>query len=397
MISEEFRPVIRFFVASDTHVRDDTGVDRIKKALSLAYEKAREDGAYKKLDAAVFAGDLSDSGTESQFDAFADAVRSSLKDETEFLGIVAKGHDSITMGKKSLEYYEKLFNKPTDFHFVIGSFHFIGISTCKEEGIYYVDSQREFLKKALDEAIADDLHKPVFVFHHEHVKRTVFGSSDFDGWGHDFFNDILFAYPQIVDFSGHSHYPLNDPRSIWQGEITAVGTGALFYAELTVDGERKIHPEGCDEIAQFWLVEVDGENNVRLRGFDALTGSLLCERLIENPADGEKRQFTPALMKERAKPPCFQDGAKVSIKKDGGKTTVEFPPAASTDGEPIFIYRLTAFDKNGEATECRRLINPYWNAEKRPEVVFELESESVAAVSVTAENCFGMKSDEICY
>ena len=39
--------------------------------------------------------------------------------------------------------------------------------------------------------------------------------------------DTLSAYPNAVAFSGHSHWTLNDERSIWQGAFTAVSVPSL--------------------------------------------------------------------------------------------------------------------------------------------------------------------------
>ena len=394
---EKFVPAVRFCVASDTHIREDRdyGPERINKVISFARELACRDKNYSSLDAAAFAGDLTDAGREIQFDMFYKAVSDSLGKDTRLLATVAKSHDCNTLGKSALGYYKKITDLPTDFHYTINGFHFIGISTCDEEGIYYNESQREFLKKALDEASADSPEKPIFVFHHEHVKRTVYGSSDFDGWGNDYFSDILFDYPQIIDFSGHSHYPLNDPRSIWQGEITALGTGACFYAEFTVDGERKVRPDGCYEIAQFYLVEADVYNSVRIRGYDALNEALLCEYLIENPASKNARKYVPRMIEAKAKAPHFSEGAEPVIKRCEDKIKITVPQAVSADGGIIFAYRLTAYGKNGEETEVQRIINRYWLGRNAAEIVFEINAENAAEVTITAENAFGMKSDEL--
>ncbi|MBR6701655.1 MAG: hypothetical protein IKI78_00780 [Clostridia bacterium] len=397
MDTDKFVPAIRFCVASDTHIREDRdyGPERINKVISFARKLAGEDENHSSLDAAAFAGDLTDAGREIQFDMFYKAVGDSLGKDTRLLATVAKSHDCNTLGKAALGYYKKITGLPTDFHYVINGFHFIGISTCDKEGIYYNESQREFLKKALDEASADSPEKPVFVFHHEHVKRTVYGSSDFDGWGNDYFSDILFEYPQIIDFSGHSHYPLNDPRSIWQGEITALGTGACFYAEFTVDGERKVRPDGCYEIAQFYLVEADDKNNVRIRGYDALNKALLCEYFIESPVNKNARKYTPQMIESKAAAPRFVEGAKPGIKRVDGRIRITVPQAVSADGGIIFAYRLTAFGKGGEETETQRIINRYWLGGSGSEIVFELNGEGVAEVTITAENAFGMKSGEL--
>ncbi|MBR5112597.1 MAG: hypothetical protein IK097_04135 [Clostridia bacterium] len=396
MDNRDFIPAVRFCVASDTHISEERsyGTERIAKILALAYELSAKDNNYTALDAAAFVGDLTDAGEERQYEMFFREIGSSLREGTKPLFIVAKGHDCNTMGKAALGFFNERTGLPTDFHYVINGFHYIGVSTCEDEGIYYNEKQRVLLKNALDEAVADSPSKPVFVFHHEHVKRTVYGSSNFDGWGNDYFNDILFEYPQIVDFSGHSHYPLNDPRSIWQGEITALGTGAAHYAEFTADGERRLHPEGFDETAQFFLVEADAENNVRIRGYDALNSALLCEYFIENPADKNARQYTPAMQEARAKAPYFKTDAKPVITKGAGKTAIRIPQAESSDGEIIFAYRIVEKDSGGKELSKRLIINKYWLANPG-DILYEIADENTVGVTVTAENAFGMKSEEL--
>ena len=129
----------------------------------------------------------------------------------------------------------------------------------------------------LKKAVADDPTKPIFVMQHEHISGTVYGSLDNEGWGMPDFAEILKDYPQVVDFSGHSHYPLNDPRSIWQGEYTALGTGGLYYAEITVDDVKTVHPEGYRFASTFWVVEIDSQNRIRLRAVDLLAEKLGCK------------------------------------------------------------------------------------------------------------------------
>ena len=87
----------------------------------------------------------------------------------------------------------------------------------------------DWAKEELKKAAEDDPTKPIFVQQHYHITNTVYGS---DLWGTDVFTSILNKYPQVIDFSGHSHYPINDPRSIWQGRFTALGCGTLAYFEL---------------------------------------------------------------------------------------------------------------------------------------------------------------------
>ncbi len=395
--TENFVPVIRFAVFSDSHVATigDTRSRRMQKVMSLAYSDAEQDENYKTVDAALVAGDLTDNGTTAQFIGFKAAADSALKKGTVLMPVVAKNHDGYTYSSKSLSVYKDITGLDSDFHNVVNGFHFIGISASKIEGEHYSEYQREWLKEQLISAAADDPQKPIFVIHHEHVSDTVYGSYDVDGWGLDYFRDILCDYPQIIDFSGHSHYPSNDPRSIWQGEFTAVGTGALKYAEFTVDGKNKVHPDGYKNIAQMWIVEVDSNNRVRLRNFDALNATLLCEYIIENPADKDNRQYTPEQQKKSSSAPIFSENAELKIKKIAGKYKVTVPKAKSTDEKVIALYRISVLGANGEIIDSQYLLNNYWLGKTYENVTFKVKADKGSIIKVVAENAYGMQSEAL--
>lgn len=395
---EDFTSVIRFAVFSDSHILavGDTRSRRIQKVMSLAYSYAEQDENYKTVDAALVAGDLTDNGTAAQFIGFKSAVDSVLKEETVLMPVVAKNHDGYTYSSKSLSLYKNITGLDGDFHNVVNGFHFIGLSASKTEGEHYSEYQREWLKEQLLSAAADDSQKPIFVMHHEHVSDTVYGSFDVDGWGLDYFKDILCEFPQVIDFSGHSHYPSNDPRSIWQGEFTAVGTGALKYVEFTVDGKNKVHPSGYKNIAQMWIVEVDSNNRVRLRNFDALNASLLCEYIIENPADKENRQYTPELQKNSSCAPAFPENAELKIKKIAGRYKITVPAAESADGKIVALYRVYVLDSSGKVIDSQYILNNYWLGKTYKDVTFKLKAKKGAIIKAVAENAYGMQSDALC-
>lgn len=399
--TSEFTPVIRFLVASDSHVNTmgDTNCLRIEKAIKLAYEIADNDEEYNALDAALFVGDLTDEGMRTQFLGFKSALDAVIRDDTEFMAILAKAHDGEMLGKKSLSYFSSLTGDESDFHKVINGFHFIGLSASKTQGEHYSEYQCEWLKAELDKAVAQDPTKPVFVVHHEHVKNTVFGSSDFEGWGVDYFKDILEQYPQVVHFSGHSHYPLNDPRSLWQGKFTAVGTGSLYYVELTVDDERTVHPDGYKQESNFWIVEVDADNSIRLRGIDLMEEAILCEYILENPADSSNREYTPEKRAAASKPHVFPDGAEVKMKKFFGNYTADLPAAESTDSMPVFIYRAYVYNADGEVVAESKTLADYYSATTADNIEIKLGKlpDDADVIKFVAETAYGVQSDSIEY
>lgn len=389
----DFTPVVRFMVESDNHINyaGDKPCLRLSKAMKLGYAIAENDREYNKLDAVMFVGDIADNGRRDQFYGFKSTIDASVKEGTQVLTLLAcKSHDGSTLDEGILEYFEKLTGNGADNHVVINGFHFITISQSKTEGEKYGEYQREWLTAQLDAAVKDDPSKPIFVAHHEHVKNTVYGGSDLDGWGIDYFRDIFNKYPQIVHFSGHSHYPVNDPRSIWQGEFTAVGTGSMKYLEFTVDKDRVIHPKGNGDEAEFWICEVDANNRIRLRAYDLTEQQMLCEYILESPLS---REYTPEKQAARSSAPTFKN-ANVKLKKSFGSYSVKVDRAYSTDGMPVFLYRAYVLNKDGEELGMSYYLPKYYSYTLDDTATIKIGkvSKDAAAIKIVAENAYGKQS-----
>lgn len=398
-MKKEFIPSFRFVICSDSHIEGigSPGYCRLKKTVDYAFAYASENEAYGKVDMFFLAGDITNKGTKEEFDAFKEIYDYAAQKGGKFLCTVAKGHDSITMGKKSLEYYEAITGQEPNFHRVIGGYHFIGVSTSKLEKHFNTLFQKQWLKKELDKAVADTPDKPVFLMHHEHIKYTVYGSYDEDGWGKILFADLLKKYPNVVDFSGHSHYPVNDPRSVWQNEYTAVGTGSLKYTELTVDGVQKVHPEAFEECANFLIVEADKNSDIRILGIDILAEKVLCEYYFKNPADKNNREYTIAKQSSRSRAPVFCADAEVTVKEKDSFYSVTFPKAESTDGMPVFIYRIYAENSKGETVKELKTIPTYYLyevADTQTVCLGRLDAGTYK-IKVCAETPYGIRSDFI--
>lgn len=398
-MKNEFIPAFRFVVCSDAHIEGigSPGYRRLKKVIDYSLSFAREDAHYNNVDKFFVAGDITNKGSKEEFDAFREIYDYGAEKGAEFLCTVAKGHDSITMGKKSLEYYKSFTNQETDFHKVIGGYHFIGVSTSRMKKRFNSSFQKMWLKRELDKAVADTPDKPVFLMHHEHIKYTVYGSFDEDGWGKILFADVLKKYPNVVDFSGHSHYPVNDPRSLWQREYTAMGTGSLKYTELTVDGVPKVHPELYDECANFLIVEADKDSNIHIIGVDCLAEEILCEYYLKNPADKNNRDFTPEKQRARSNPPVFSDGAEVLVTQQDGFYSAEYPKASGVDGEPVFIYRVYAENEKGETVKERKTVPAYYLFSQSDRLTTDIGrlDKGRYRIKVIAESPYGVQSEPI--
>lgn len=392
----DFIPVSRFIVCSDAHIEGigTPGYLRLKKAIDLSLAFASDSEHYDKIDSFFIVGDITNGGKKEEFDSFKEIYDYAAQKGLNILCTVAKGHDSIAMGKESLEYYKNLTNQETDFHRVIGGYHFIGISTSRMKKHFNSAFQKIWLKKELDKAVKDTPDKPVFVMHHEHIKYTVFGSYDEDGWGKLLFADLLKKYPNVVDFSGHSHYPVNDPRSVWQKEYTAIGTGSLKYTELTVDGKQKVHPPLYDECANFLIVEMDKDSNLRIFGVDCIAGQMLCEYYLKNPADKNNREYELEKQLSRSHPPVFDGEAAITIDENDSVYTAVYPAAESDCGFPVFIYRASVENSEGKALKSIKTIPTYYlyGEESTLSTCLGILPKGKYIVKVLAENVYGDQS-----
>ena len=120
-------------------------------------------------------------------------------------------------------------------------------------------------------------------------------------------------YPQTVDFSGHSHAPINDPRSAHQRHFSAFGTGTLSYFEL--DEFDKAHgtiPPEDGSAAQFLIVEADAGGRVRVYPYDVLTGHFFPHTWeIDEPWNIDSFKYTDARYVTAERP--FFENARISV------------------------------------------------------------------------------------
>ncbi len=394
---DDFVPVLRFVAASDSHVTTfgDQGCIRIAKTLKSAYAYADADADYKNLDAIVISGDITNDGTIPAFTGYVTAIDAVLRENTQRLAILGRAHDARTLGADTREIYTEITGQEADFHRVINGYHFIGISG-NDTDIHYTEEQIRWLDEQLLQAVTDKPSQPVFVFQHEHIINTVYGSSEFDGWGMDTFAAVLAKYPQVVDISGHSHYPANDPRSIWQGTYTAINDGSLAYYEFTVDEERTYHPEALDNMCQSLIVEVDAQNRVLVRVLDANVGEFVAEYMFDNVPSPIKLKYNHEIQAANAKAPEFKTDAKLEVKKIAGSYKVTVPSATVESDNAVFVYRISVIDSNGAEIHNAWKISDYYLPKHADSFTFDLfKASDGCTVKVIAEDVWGNQSAEL--
>ena len=293
--------VLRFAALSDVHFdksHNDTSNERVRLNAALEFMNAFvKDQPYDQFDALVVAGDFSNHGLREELEPFRRILDARLESSTK--RVLCMGNHEYYGGNRAL--WEEIFETDANRRQEINGYQFITISpekgTCSENDYLYL---KEWLDKEIQAAIALDPTKPVFVVQHYHVYRTVFGSynlpGDFTAGVHDLI-ETLSKYPQVVHISGHSHYPSVEPRSIWQGAFTCVGTGSLSYFALhTFEKERGFRAADNVDIraaGTFLIWDVYRDNTIRIRLYDTISQSFLeREYLIVDPLNVEKYVYT---------------------------------------------------------------------------------------------------------
>ncbi len=340
----EFKPVLRFMVVSDIHYKDEHSVERerMEKAIQSAYRLCEQE-EYSSLDALFVVGDFANSGSETQMKAFKKTLDDNLKPGTQTVLTMAS-HEYMTDGEEgALKRFDEIFGMNPDNHVVINGFHFISV-TCTN-GCHFDDAKVAFTAAELKKASEADPRKPIFLFQHPHITDTVSGSIY---WGEDELIPALLDYPQIIDFSGHSHVPINDPRSIHQRHFTCLGTGTMSYFEL--DEFDKVYgtfPPEKHKAAQFLFVEANAEGAVRIYPYDVITDTFFpFVWKIDTPWDPLSFLYTDARYKN-TDAPWFEESAKAvvsDIKADGFSVTFD---QAKVKAEYVNDYNVYLKNSDG--------------------------------------------------
>lgn len=341
---KNFTPKFRMIVMSDIHVKpekDCKELARLRKGLDFAYNYA-ENSEYKNIDAFVAVGDFANSGREQEMLNFKEVLDEKLKPETDITLFMAS-HEYHGEGEDAAkEKLQRIFGMHYDAHKVINGFHLVGASCTR--GCHFDEPQQEFVAKALKEAASDSLEKPIFFFQHPHITDTVYGSIY---WGEDELYEILSNYPQLITFSGHSHCPINDPRSVHQEYFTSFGTGSLSYFEMDEFGKiGGTIPTDKEECAQYLIVEADENNRVRVYPVDILTESFFREPWkIDVPSDPSTFTYTERRAGTE-KPAHFAGNAEITAEKTDNGVKVTFSQA-NADDERVNDYIIRLRNEKG--------------------------------------------------
>ncbi|MBR4864951.1 MAG: metallophosphoesterase [Oscillospiraceae bacterium] len=385
---DDFVPVLRFMVTSDVHIRNDTdkinGHEQLAKLYETVYEYAENDPVYDKLDAMFFIGDNTQTGSENQQTYFFNYLKEHTKEGTyalasmgnhEFKATGQNYNDPVGATQKFLEYsgYET-----TDTRFELGGYQFIVIAPNrynKANYLFFTQDKLDWLKKELDAAVAATPDKPIFVLQHQPPYGTMKGS--YGTAADKGLKNLLVNYPQVIDFSGHTHCTLSDPRIIWQGEFTAINTGGLAYLSVPVmngtndqGSGRAIDEEGgwigesedsaVRNAGMYYIVEVDANDTVRVLTYNMFTESLYGEPFILDSIDPADFVYTDDRVKDAVQP-VFASDAQLQLVTNNYKN-VEFTIPQAVCKDIVQSYRVEVYQGSTKVQTLYRLSGANYGA-----------------------------------
>ena len=394
--------------------------DEWLKIFSEHLKKALEVLKLHQIEVLIFAGDLTDSGTEYAYNEILSIYKSVYKNEEEkpifnyimgnhdyWLSYMENGEFCPKFGEpKELQFlfFNKLKEKPFS-HKVINGYHFINWGS--EDGSDNPNTNIDWIESQIKIALEDDKNKPIFVTTHYAAEDTVYGSND---WGTKSIKTILKKYPNIIHFSGHSHFSLIDERSIWQKEFTSIQTQSVSYIELDKGFENGPYP--CDE---YGSIQEAGRNfmglimNVNQSQIEILRISLEKDKLygepwiIELPCDINNFKYTlDKRIKERNNPRFIfenEDDKKIIFENDEKiKNGIAFKFKAAYHENFVHTYKLQLINDKNEINEKLYCSDFYLLPEDRKKILrFNLKKEGIPPglykVKIFAVESFGKQSD----
>ncbi|MDR1810673.1 MAG: metallophosphoesterase [Prevotella sp.] len=440
-VSQKFNGYVTFAVISDTHLGNSQGegpLVKVPKAL-------KNITSHKPLDAIFVVGDLTDSGSASQYTQFVN-VFANAANYTNPVGrmvYMLGNHDNYSAQQNYVEGLRPLNNGddyPFDQYMVIKGYPFITISqrgshntdaaTESNGPASYPKAVQDTLENWLARAAAECPGKPIFVFTHVPLKYTCYSSWPGEGdgtswptWSMKVLNPILNKYPQAVVFGGHSHFPIGDPRSIHQGVnpnsdkknfFTAINTGSTTYSEIhrpSVD--IGIHPENYAYVTEGYILTAQPDGDVEIQRWDTYRNEEMHPEsrwILKAPHDGSAFQYADTRdladvpagftnpVRDGLPAPSFGASDVPTVSAIGiNSCTVTFPQA--TDNDYVFRYLVQIKKENGTVVkEYRKFSQFYLNSAMPATLSVTLDgltANTVYTAEVTAYDSYDNTSSPI--
>ena len=402
-VSEEATSDLRIGVLSDIHVSYDY-VDEVYGNVSgyfngvqpSRFEKALRFFKAQGVNAVVVAGDLQEaSGTDAasldkQKDWLQTVVDIWYKVFPEAPGeegyvepIFTYGnHDSALV---AAQYWPEEWGTYQDaFMKTVNGYSFVCTHNAKEN----------LAPSLLEKAAAASKDKPIFYIQHCPINNTVPGSTGGYGVGYGQTGRTNLAdYPNAICFNGHTHAPLTDEKSIWQGDsgnegqFTVINTATINYTGIGYDNDLGVnsYAGNAQQTEHGMIVDVTGSDvAVNRYSFNDMTidtdtgvvsGEVvkIGETWAWDACDVTDRPYAWDNRYATANAPVFADGAAITVNTITDTTVSVTIPAASLTApagfsDMISSYVVEACNPTSREVEATGRVATSYHVDDKPDV-----------------------------
>jgi len=365
-------PLLRVGIISDIQglpKRHDWGMRNFARALDQLKQRG--------IDTLLTVGDIAESGNPDTYALFWELIEERFgKNSLRHFG--CEGNHDIGNGRKTglEEAFGRVcagLRRPAEnpYREEIVGFDFVTLAAF--DGMHYAENDLAKLEALLKECTAAKPGKPVFLLTHLPPAETMSGS--FCKEASAGLRQVLNKFPQVISFSGHTHYPLEDERCIWQGEFTAVTTATLAYGcmndQCLFNPVNSILPY-AREAAQFLYMEVYSDR-VELHRIQVLDE---CEIgapwVIRMQYEPEKAVYS-GKRAEKALAPEFPKDAELLTRYDYGYMFIAFDVPKQGGFAQYYDVELALKLPDGSfaASETIRYVSDFYRQKRsRAEMLF---------------------------
>lgn len=268
-------------------------------------------------------------------------------------------------------------------HCVIGGYHILAVTPNGDQPITYSPNVITWLDQQLDAITKTDPNRYVIVLTHPMIYNTIYGSLlGEDGgvwtstlpnyWATRVLTGVLEKYPQVVSFHGHLHFPINDPRSLWQGQWTALGCGSTRYMAIEPAGWEGISStptvmNDANNFSQGYLVQFDVNGNMRIVRMDFFNNGTIGEPYVmqyPDAAGANLAKYNNVTRKAANQAPTMSTIEAKDV-KESETASVTF--AAGKDDEFVHHYVVT-LSKAGKTVATKKILADFYLHPKASEM-----------------------------
>lgn len=395
-VFDESKIALSLAAISDVHIEgsSDAYANKFTAALNQLKAKAAENDA-NGIDGVLVAGDLIQKAEVTMAQNFK-ALYEEVFNPTDVPMIYTVGnHDmnpkydwtpstvaqSVAMANTFGDDYFKtdidntMRNNYEARHCVIGGYHILAVTPNGDQPITYSPNVITRLDQQLDAITKTDPNRYVIVLTHPMIYNTIYGSLlGEDGgvwtstlpnyWATRVLTGVLEKYPQVVSFHGHLHFPINDPRSLWQGKWTALGCGSTRYMAIEPAGWEGISNtptvmNDANNFSQGYLVQFDVNGNMRVVKMDFFNNGTIGEPYVmqyPDAAGANLAKYNNVTRKAANQAPTMSTIEAKDV-KDNEAASVTF--AAGKDDEFVHHYVIT-LSKGGNVVATKKILADFY-------------------------------------